>query len=31
MIDNEAVHRELHENPLMYDKDGNSIMILFLR
>ena len=22
VIDNEAVHRELHENPLMYDKDG---------
>ena len=24
VIDNEAVHRELHENPLMYDKDGEQ-------
>ncbi|MCR9010665.1 replication-associated recombination protein A [Gabonibacter chumensis] len=24
IIDNEAVHRELHENPLMYDKDGEQ-------
>ena len=24
VIDNEAVHRELHENPLMYDKDGDQ-------
>lgn len=24
VIDNETVHRELHENPLMYDKDGEQ-------
>ena len=24
VIDNAAVHRELHENPLMYDKDGEQ-------
>jgi len=24
VIDNEAVHRELNENPLMYDKDGEQ-------
>lgn len=24
VIDNEVVHRELHENPLMYDKDGEQ-------
>ncbi len=24
VIDNEAVHRELHENPLIYDKDGEQ-------
>ena len=24
VIDNEAVHRELYENPLMYDKDGEQ-------
>lgn len=24
IIDNEVVHRELHENPLMYDKDGEQ-------
>ena len=24
VIDNEAEHRELHENPLMYDKDGEQ-------
>lgn len=24
VIDNEAVHRELHENPLMFDKDGEQ-------
>ena len=24
VIDNEAVHRELHENPLRYDKDGEQ-------
>ena len=24
VIDNEAVHREVHENPLMYDKDGEQ-------
>ena len=24
VIDNEAVNRELHENPLMYDKDGEQ-------